>query len=81
LMVTSAAYRRSSRVTKELVERDPQNRLLARGSRFRMPFWMIRDQALAASGLLVPGVGGPPVNAYQPDGVWEEATFGNKRYS
>jgi len=79
-IVTSRTYRQSSRVTPELAERDPQNRLLARGPRFRIPSWMIRDQALAASGLLAPRVGGPPVNGYQPEGVWEEATFGNKRY-
>jgi hypothetical protein len=80
LIVTSAAYRQSSKVTPALVERDPQNRLVARGPRFRLPSWMIRDQALAASGLLVRKVGGPPVRPYQPAGVWEEATFGTKRY-
>jgi hypothetical protein len=80
LIVTSATYRQSSRVTPALFERDPQNRLFARGPRFRLPSWMIRDQALAASGLLVPKVGGPPVNPYQPAGVWEEATFGGKGY-
>jgi mono/diheme cytochrome c family protein len=80
LIVTSAAYRQSSRVTPALFERDPQNRLLARGPRGRMPSWMIRDQALAASGLLVDKLGGPPVKPYQPAGIWEEATFGNKRY-
>ncbi len=61
-------------------EEDPENRLLSRGPRFRMPSWMLRDQALAASGLLVGTVGGPPVKGYQPAGVWEEATFGNKKY-
>jgi hypothetical protein len=45
-----------------------------------MPAWMLRDQALAVSGLLNQGTGGPPVNTYQPAGVWEEATFGNKKY-
>jgi hypothetical protein len=80
LIVTSATYRQSARVAPRLVERDPENRLLARGPRFRMPAWMLRDQALAASGLLVTHLGGPPVKAYQPEGVWEEATFGNKRY-
>ncbi len=80
LMVTSATYRQSSRVTPEQFERDPENRLLARGPRFRMPSWMIRDAALAAAGLLTPDVGGAPVKPYQPAGVWEEATFGNKRY-
>ncbi|RYD75887.1 MAG: DUF1553 domain-containing protein, partial [Verrucomicrobiaceae bacterium] len=80
LIVTSATYRQSSRVTPEMAERDPDNRLLTRGARFRMPSWMIRDQALAASGLLTDRVGGAPVNSYQPAGVWEEATFGNKKY-
>ncbi|HEY7157679.1 MAG TPA: PSD1 and planctomycete cytochrome C domain-containing protein [Gemmataceae bacterium] len=79
-IVTSATYRQSSRVPAALVERDPENRLLARGPRFRMPSWMIHDQALAASGLLVSKIGGAPVKSYQPAGVWEEATFGTKRY-
>ncbi len=81
LIVTSATYRQSSAVTPALVERDPENRLLSRGPRFRMPSWMIRDQALAAAGLLVDKPGGKPVNGYQPPGVWEEATFGTKRYA
>ena len=81
LIVTSAAYRQSSKVSPALRERDPENRLMARGPRFRMPAWMIRDQALAASGLLVARIGGPAVKPYQPPGVWEEATFGNKRYT
>src|SRR5207249_929086 len=76
LIVTSATYRQSSKVTPALLERDPNNRLLARGGRFRLPSWMIRDQALAVSGLLVERQGGPPVRPYQPPGVWEEATFG-----
>ena len=80
LIVTSETYQQSSRVSAELWERDPANRLLARGPRFRMPSWMLRDQALAASGLLVTTIGGPAVKPYQPTGVWEEATFGNKRY-
>lgn len=80
-IVTSETYRQSSRVTPALRERDPENRLLARGPRFRMASWKLRDQALAASGLLVDKPGGPPVNGYQPEGVWEEATFGGKRYS
>jgi hypothetical protein len=80
LIVTSATYRQSARVTPELQERDPANRLLARGPRQRLASWMIRDQALAASGLMTPTIGGPPVKPYQPAGVWEEATFGNKRY-
>jgi len=80
LIVTSRTYRQSAKVTPALRERDPDNRLLARGSRYRLPSWMIRDQALAASGLLTPTFGGPPVKVYQPAGIWEEATFGFKRY-
>ncbi|HLX60880.1 MAG TPA: PSD1 and planctomycete cytochrome C domain-containing protein [Planctomycetota bacterium] len=80
-IVTSRTYRQSSRVPAQLKERDPENRLLARGPRFRMSSWMLRDQALAASGLLVNKIGGAPVKPYQPSGVWEEATFGNKRYT
>ena len=59
---------------------DPDNRLLARGPRYRLPSWMIRDQALALSGLLVEKQGGPPVKGYQPPGIWEEATFGRIDY-
>lgn len=80
LIVTSETYRQSSPVTPTHLERDPDNRLLTRAPRHRLPAWMLRDQALAASGLLVSRVGGPPVNGYQPDGIWEEATFGKKRY-
>ncbi|HET6424552.1 MAG TPA: PSD1 and planctomycete cytochrome C domain-containing protein [Planctomycetaceae bacterium] len=80
MIVTSAAYRQTSKVTAELVERDPANRLLARGPRYRWPSWMLRDQALAAAGLLVETIGGPPVKGYQPTGIWEEATFGQIRY-
>lgn len=80
LIVTSATYRQTSRATPELIERDPENRLLARGPRFRMPSWMIRDQALAAAGLLNETRGGPSVKPYQPPGLWEEATFGKKTY-
>jgi mono/diheme cytochrome c family protein len=80
LIVTSATYRQSSRVSPALLERDPENRLLGRGPRYRLPSWMIRDQALAASGLLVEKLGGPPVKGYQPPGIWEEATFGKIRY-
>ena len=80
LIVTSATYRQSSQATPEAFRADPENRLLARGPRRRMPSWMLRDVALSASGLLVEQVGGPPVKPYQPEGVWEEATFGGKRY-
>ncbi len=81
LIVTSRTYRQSSKVTPELVERDPENRLLARGPRHRLPSWMLRDVALAAAGLLSAGQGGPSVKPYQPDGIWEEATFGKKSYA
>jgi hypothetical protein len=77
LMVTSAAYRQSSRVTPELTERDPEIRLLARGPRFRLPAEMVRDNALAVSGLLVEKLGGPGVFPYQPKGLWEEIAFGD----
>ena len=76
LIVTSATYRQSSRVAPGMAERDPENRLLTRGPRHRLPSWMLRDQALAVSGLLVEKVGGPPVKTYQPPGIWEDATFG-----
>jgi len=78
-MVTSAAYRQDSKVSPELVERDPENRLLARGPRFRLAPEEIRDQALAWSGLLVEKVGGPPVKPYQPPGLWQEL-HGGKSY-
>ena len=71
LLVTSNTYRQSAQVTKEKLEKDPLNRLLSRGPRFRMDAEMIRDYALAASGLLVPKIGGPSVKPYQPEGVWE----------
>lgn len=72
LIVTSAAYRRSSTMTKELLAKDPENRLLARGARFRLPAEMIRDQALSAAGLLNDRIGGASVSPYQPPGIWEE---------
>ncbi len=81
LIVTSAAYRQSSHVAAGMAERDPDNRLLARGPRHRLPSWMLRDQALAVSGLLVDKPGGPPVKTYQPPGIWEEATFGKITYA
>jgi hypothetical protein len=80
LMVTSATYKQSSRLTPTGLERDPENRLLARGPRYRWPSWMLRDQALAASGLASLKLGGAPVKPYQPDGVWEDVSFGNKKY-
>ncbi len=72
LIVTSATYRQSSVVTPTLRERDPENRLLARGPRLRLPAEFIRDQALAVSGLLNDEIGGKSVSPYQPAGLWEE---------
>jgi hypothetical protein len=72
LIVTSATYRQSSEADAALRSRDPDNRLLARGPRTRLTAEMLRDQALAASGLLVRKIGGPSVRPYQPEGVWEE---------
>ncbi len=76
LIVTSAVYRQSSKVTPELLEKDPENRLLARGPRFRLPAEMVRDNALFVSGLMSERVGGPSVSPYQPKGLWEEMAFG-----
>jgi hypothetical protein len=78
LIVTSATYRQSSKLTPALRERDPENRLLARGSRFRLDAHAVRDNALAIGGLLVDKLGGPPVKPYQPPGLWEELSFNNK---
>jgi hypothetical protein len=72
LMVTSATYRQSSLVTGESLARDPENRLLARAPRHRLPAEFIRDQALAVSGLLDHRIGGRSVSPYQPPGLWEE---------
>lgn len=71
LLVTSATYRQSAVVTPEKLEKDSANRLLSRGPRFRMDAEMIRDQALAVSGLMSRKIGGPSVKPYQPPGVWE----------
>jgi hypothetical protein len=76
LMVTSATYRQASRATPALLARDPDNRLLARGPRFRLPAEVVRDNALAIAGLLVKKVGGPSVKPYQPSGLWEELAGG-----
>lgn len=70
-LVMSSTYRQLATVTPEKLEKDPFNRLLSRGPRFRMDAEMIRDYALAASGILVPKIGGPSVKPYMPDGVWE----------
>ena len=76
LIVTSATYRQSSRVTPQLLEKDPENRLLARGPRVRLSANTIRDQALAISGLLNEKLGGPSVKPYQPAGLWKELSSG-----
>jgi hypothetical protein len=76
LLVTSATYRQSARVTSELAHADPENRLLGRGPRFRLPAEMIHDNALAVSGLLDRRLGGPSVRPYQPKGLWEQVAFG-----
>jgi hypothetical protein len=80
LIVTSAAYRQSSRVSAASIERDPDNRLLAHGPRYRWNSHVLRDQALAVSGLLVEKLGGPPVKPYQPPGIWEDFSFNQIRY-
>jgi hypothetical protein len=77
LIVTSATYRQSSRATPELIQRDPANRLLARGPRYRLKAEIVRDNALAISGLLNPEMGGPGVNPYQPPGLWKEVAYGD----
>jgi len=79
LIVTSAAYRQSSRVTAAHLAADPENRLVARASRFRMPAPVLRDVALAAAGLLDTRIGGPPVYPYQPDAIWEALAITKER--
>ncbi|MCA9189203.1 MAG: PSD1 and planctomycete cytochrome C domain-containing protein [Pirellulaceae bacterium] len=80
IILTSETYQQSSRIEPTVRQRDPENRLYARGSRFRLPSWMIRDAALCTSGLLKRAIGGPPVMPYQPDGVWEEMFMGRFHY-
>jgi Protein of unknown function (DUF1553)/Protein of unknown function (DUF1549)/Planctomycete cytochrome C len=82
LMVTSAAYRQAAVADPAKLERDPENRLLSRGPRFRMDAEMIRDTALVASGLLDLSMGGPPVKPLQPEGIWESVAvpFSNTRF-
>ena len=78
MIVTSSTYRQSSRVSAELLARDPENRLLARGPRFRLSANVLRDQALAMSGLLVEKPFGPPTKPYMPPGLWE--SISNNKY-
>jgi len=80
LIVTSRTYQQSSELSPELLLRDPENRLLARGARYRLASWMIRDAWLKSSGLLNPALGGPPVYPYQPQGVWAEMFMGRFNY-
>ncbi|MBC7365917.1 MAG: PSD1 domain-containing protein [Undibacterium sp.] len=75
LLVTSRTYRQDSRATPALLEFDPANKLLARGPRVRLDAEVLRDQALALGGLLVPSLGGPPVRPYQPINVWEPVAY------
>lgn len=75
-ILLSATYQQSSKVSEELLEKDPTNKWLTRGPRYRMSFEMIRDNVLAASGLLNKEVGGPSVKPYQPEGLWAETTSG-----
>jgi hypothetical protein len=89
-IVTSETYQQSSELVvrasarsgglKPELQTDPQNLLLSRGPRFRLPAWMIRDAALVSSGLLNPALGGPPVRPHQPEGVWEEIFMGRYTY-
>ena len=80
LIMSSAAYRRSAAVTQEMLDKDPDNRLLARGPRFRLPAEVIRDQALWTAGLLVDKQGGPSVKPYMPEAVWDETSvYGDMR--
>jgi hypothetical protein len=77
LMVMSATFRQSSATPSKLRASDPDNRLLARGPRFRLPAEMVRDNALAVSGLLNRQVGGPSVKPYQPGDLWREFGYGD----
>lgn len=80
-IVLSSTYRQSSAVTPKKLEADPENRLLSRGARFRLAAEFVRDNALAASNLLIQEVGGSGVKPYQPDGLWNEVSLnGNVRF-
>lgn len=79
LIVTSAVYRQSSRVTPEHLAKDSENRLYSRASRFRLSSLLLRDWALSASDMLVQRVGGQPVYPYQPDGIWESLAITKER--
>lgn len=81
MIVTSSTYRQSAVVNRKSKEVDPENRLLSYSPRYRMPAWMLRDQALFVSGLMNREQGGSSVHPYQPAGIWAEATFNNKKYN
>jgi Protein of unknown function (DUF1553)/Protein of unknown function (DUF1549)/Planctomycete cytochrome C len=81
LIVTSATYRQTSKVRRDLLEKDPRNRLLARAPRVRLEAEMVRDQALALSGLLSQKLGGPSVFPPQPAGLWQAAFNGERTWS
>lgn len=81
LLVTSATYRQSSRVTAEDLAKDPRNRLYARGPRFRLEAEIVRDQALALSGLLSRKMHGASVFPVQPDGLWQAAFNGQRTWA
>ncbi len=80
LIVTSATYRQSAKVTPATLERDPDNRLLSHSPRLRLSPFQLRDQALTLSGLLVEKIGGAPVRPYQPPGLWEDFSFNQIKY-
>ncbi len=79
-IVTSRTYRQVSTTSKTMLARDPENRILARQSRFRIPAELVRDNALAIAGLLTTEIGGPSVKPYQPDGYWENLNFPPRDY-
>lgn len=80
-IVTSATYRQSSAIKPEMLEKDPENKYLARGARYRLPAMLIRDQALATSGLINEEMFGPPVYPYQPPGLWVDVSFAMFEYT
>ncbi|MAN05545.1 MAG: hypothetical protein CMJ56_01555 [Planctomycetaceae bacterium] len=79
LLLMSATYRQTSKINADQLEKDPENRLHGRASRFRMPAMVLRDWALACSGLLSEEIGGPPVYPYQPDQIWESLAITKER--
>ena len=79
LLLMSATYRQTSKINADQLEKDPENRLHGRASRFRMPAMVLRDWALACSGLLNEDIGGPPVYPYQPDQIWESLAITKER--